>query len=695
MTILTMTYPLLLAASFASLWPILLLIVVFLLLIVVLVQNHVIRRRFRQGIASATSTYEMMEKALRIADNDVIIYNIPDGIVKRVRGSMFPCAEMKTADFVKRLHPDDAEQTLATIHQLAEGKIQTVEYSCRWNANDGDGEPEWRYIRNSSIVEYVAGNSKPYSIISVLVDETDIRLQQQEEEELTHRYRQIFEDSIVGLSFYSPEGWLLDANKMMRDICHFDNDEGDSFFSKVNLFDMAPFNEVLDRYHPSEYLACSLSIIPEREMYIYLEIGVHPIYDDEGKLIYLSVAARDISEERELYLQAKRNDLEIQKVNESIQIYEKELRYMMETCGLQAWRITLDRDIIEFYSGLSTVQRQFTLKQLQSIFYNQDDEFVRKLDHPAVAIAKPLKYMGRMHPMVTQRDVEPQWVQINSIPEYDEQGNLKGAFGVWRNIHQLMQKQEQLKRETERANDSGRMKSVFLANMTHEIRTPLNAIVGFSDVLPLLSTSEERQEMIRLIMDNCDMLLRLVNDIQDAASLDISGSVEIVPTQTDFSKFFDDLCEQLQQRMREPNVVFIKENPYATFVTEIDEMRIRQVYTNFVTNAVKYTHQGHIKVGYRKEWREENGESHEGLYLYCEDTGDGVPKEIQDKLFERFFKLNDYIQGTGLGLSICKAIAKACKGAIGMDSEGQGQGSTFWMWIPCSEMNIAKTINHD
>ena len=140
---------------------------------------------------------------------------------------------------------------------------------------------------------------------------------------------------------------------------------------------------------------------------------------------------------------------------------------MMETCGLQAWRISLDRDIIEFYSGLKEVQRHFTLKQLQSIFYSQEDEFVRNLDHPAEVISKPLRYMGRMHPMVTQRDVEPQWVQINSIPEYDEHGNLKGAFGVWRNIHQLMQKQEQLKRETERANDSGRMKSVFMANMTH------------------------------------------------------------------------------------------------------------------------------------------------------------------------------------------------------------------------------------
>ena len=686
MTILTMTYYLLLSVSFASLWPILLLIVVLLLLAVVLVQYHIVRRRVRQSISSATSTYEMMEKALQIADNDVVLYDIPGGLIRRVRGNLITLTELKAEDFRKYIHPDDVEQALATVYQLIDGKKKSVEYGYRWNTNYDGGEPHWLYLRNNSVAEYAPGSMKPVSIISVLVDETEMRRQQQEEEDLALRYKQIFEDSIVGLSFYSPEGWLLDANKMMRDICHFDSDVGDAFFSKVNLFDIAPFNEVLDRYHPNEYLACSLSIIPEREMYIYLEIGVHPIYDDDGKLIYLSVAARDISEERQLYMQAKQNDLEIQKVNKSIQLYERELHYMMETCGLQAWRITLDRDVIEFYSGLSTVQRQFTLKQLQGIFYNQKDDFVRALDDPAKAIAKPLSYMGRMHPMVTQRDVEPQWVQINSIPEYDEQGQLKGAFGVWRNIHQLMQKQEQLKRETERANDSGRMKSVFLANMTHEIRTPLNAIVGFSDVLPLLTTPDERQEMIRLIMDNCDMLLRLVNDIQDAASLDISGGVEITPEKIDFSHFFDELCEQLQQRLREPSVVFIKENPYPTFVTMVDEMRIRQVYTNFVTNAVKYTHQGHIKVGYRKEWREENGESREGLYLYCEDTGDGVPKEMQDKLFERFFKLNDYIQGTGLGLSICKAIASACHGFIGVESEGQGQGSTFWMWIPCNEI---------
>ena len=686
MSILTNIYLLSYHLSLATMWQPLLLVFIVIVLVCVLIQNHRVRRRVHQSVVSAATTYEMMEKALKIADNDVVIYDIQKGTIRRLRGSLFTTAEMPASEFSKHLHPDDMAQALATVHQLIDGKKQSVEYSYRWNISPDGEEPEWLYIRNNSVTEYVAGNSKPVSIISVLVDETDIRRQQLEEEGLTKRYMQIFEGSIVGLSFYSPEGWLLASNKMMREICHFDSDEGDAFFSKVNLFDMAPFNEVLDRYHPNEYLACSLSVVPERDMYIYLEIGVHPIYDEEGKLIYLSVAARDISEERDLYIQAKKNDLEIQKINESIQLYEKELRYMMETCGLQAWRISLERNVIEFYSGLSTVDRQFTLQELKSMFSHQEDEIVRSLDNPAEAIAKPLSYIGPMNADVISGHREPQWVQINSIPEYDEEGQLKGAFGIWRNIHQLMHKQELLKQETERANDSGRMKSAFLANMTHEIRTPLNAIVGFSDVLPLLTTPEERQEMINLIMDNCDMLLRLVNDMQDAAKLDVSGTVEIVPMKTDFSKYFDHLCQQLKERMREPAIEFLTDNPYPTYVTVLDEMRIRQVYTNFVTNAVKYTHQGHIKVGYRKEWREENGESLEGLYLYCEDTGDGVPKEMQDKLFERFFKLNDYIQGTGLGLSICKAIAKASHGQIGMHSEGQDQGSTFWMWIPCQEI---------
>ena len=129
-------------------------------------------------------------------------------------------------------------------------------------------------------------------------------------------------------------------------------------------------------------------------------------------------------------------------------------------------------------------------------------------------------------------------------------------------------------------------------------------------------------------------------------------------------------------------VDFVKDNPYPTLMIKVDANRLTQVITNFLTNAVKYTHQGHIKLGYHLETRTKGGEQHEGLYLYCEDTGDGIPLENQSKIFERFYKVNDYIQGTGLGLAICKAFADACHGDIGVMSEGIGKGCTFWMWIP-------------
>jgi signal transduction histidine kinase len=104
---------------------------------------------------------------------------------------------------------------------------------------------------------------------------------------------------------------------------------------------------------------------------------------------------------------------------------------------------------------------------------------------------------------------------------------------------------------------------------------------------------------------------------------------------------------------------------------------VQQLLTNFVTNAVKITKQGHIRVGYRYQ--------DDGLYLYCEDTGAGIPQDKQDVIFERFVKLNEFSQGTGMGLSICKTIALRCGGRVGVNSEGAGKGSTFWVWLPCGQ----------
>jgi signal transduction histidine kinase/PAS domain-containing protein len=618
----------------------------------------------------------MMEKTLKISASNVIIYDVHKGIVSQLSGYMLSKGDINVETYKQHVHPDDLDTVLENIRSLIRGEGTSVEFDYRWNFNFDEGAPQWGYLHNTSVAEYVDGVPQPVTIISALVDQTNLYEQQEQETALSKRYKQIFENSIIGLSFYSADGWLIDANRQMRVICNFDSDEGDSYFSNTNLFDVAPFNEVLDRNNLEDYWACSLSVVPERNMYVYLEIRVHPILDSLGHVVYLAVAARDISEERKLYLQQKLNDEQIQKAKEAIQLYETELRYMMEGCKMEAWRAIIEEDRIEFYSGLSTIVRSITMNEMREIFVNKDDEFVRSLSDPYKALDHPLVYVGQICPRHSESINGPLWVQINSIPEYDDKGHLKGSFGIWRNINDIMHKQELLKRETERAKDSGHQKSVFLANMTHEIRTPLNAIVGFSDLLQAVESPEEKHEMIRIIHNNCDMLLRLINDILVLSNVD-ANAMQIRPEMVDFAIEFNDICKSLSERVQEPSVEFQSDNPCETLVISIDKSRIQQVITNFVTNAVKYTHQGHIRVGYRLEERE----GKQGLYVYCEDTGAGIPDDQLGRVFERFVKLNDYIQGTGLGLSICKAIVDRCNGDIAVESKF-GEGSTFWFWIP-------------
>ena len=623
---------------------------------------------------------QAMMMALDISGNHVMCLDLKENRVYDLHGKAMFGNNVGIEVCYNYIHPDDCERFRTFIERLGNGTDKEADCRYRWNYNyTGQGEPDWHDLYVRAIPEYEDG--KVVNIIATINDETKTKQKEREMEHVSELYRSIFENSIIGMSFYTSEGWLIDANRIMRQICHFDSDTSDEFFSKVNLFDMTPFNEVMDHVHPEDYWACSLSIIPERNMRVFLEISVHPIYDENGKLMYISVTANDVTEERNMYLNVMENDARMKQMNEAIKIYEAELRYMLEATKMQTWRISLERDVLEFYNGLNTVVRSFNLQQMQKIFVDQEHEFVKALSNPSEALKKPLVFVGQMHPMVTRSSTENQWVQINCIPEYDEHGKLLGAFGVWRNINDLMGKQDQLRKERKRARESGEMKSLFLANMTHEIRTPINAIVGFSEVLSSLSGAEEKKEVIQIIKNNCDMLLRLINDILTASSLE-SGHMDIRPVEVDFAKTFNELFESLRPRVQEPGVEFVKDNPYSTLPIKVDVDRVSQVITNFLTNAVKYTHQGHIKLGYRTETRTLEGQQREGLYAYCEDTGAGIPTEVQSKIFERFFKVDDFVQGTGLGLSICKAFTDACHGDIGLISEGKGKGSVFWMWIP-------------
>lgn len=241
-------------------------------------------------------------------------------------------------------------------------------------------------------------------------------------------------------------------------------------------------------------------------------------------------------------------------------------------------------------------------------------------------------------------------------------------------ITQLKETEKQLTLAKEKAENADLSKSAFLANMSHEIRTPLNAITGFAEILASANTEEEKAQYQEIIKMNADLLLQLVNDILDMSKIE-AGTLEFVYTKVDINLLLSDLRQLFQMKVNDAggNIQIIAEPSLPSCSIETDRNRVAQVLSNFTTNAIKFTQEGTISIGYEARDTE--------LYFYVTDTGAGIPADKLPEVFGRFVKLNKDKKGTGLGLSISKTIVNKLEGQIGSDSV-EGKGSTFWFTIP-------------
>ena len=239
-------------------------------------------------------------------------------------------------------------------------------------------------------------------------------------------------------------------------------------------------------------------------------------------------------------------------------------------------------------------------------------------------------------------------------------------------------KDSQLKRE--RAEELDRLKSAFLANMSHEIRTPLNAIVGFSQLLAETDDPEERHEFVEIIDSNNRMLLQLISDILDLAKIE-SGTMDLKFADMNVKEVINEIVTSFRIKMPD-NVALIAPQDSPECQIYSDRMRLTQVISNFLNNAIKYTSEGCITLAYEIIGDE--------IKFSVTDTGDGMSQEIQAHIFDRFYKGNTFKQGTGLGLSICETIVNRLGGRIGVNSE-LGKGSTFWLTHPYSCSPNAKS----
>lgn len=239
-------------------------------------------------------------------------------------------------------------------------------------------------------------------------------------------------------------------------------------------------------------------------------------------------------------------------------------------------------------------------------------------------------------------------------------------------------KDSQLKRE--RAEELDRLKSAFLANMSHEIRTPLNAIVGFSQLLAETDDPEERHEFVEIIDSNNRMLLQLISDILDLAKIE-SGTMDLKFADMNVKEVINEIVTSFRIKMPD-NVALIAPQDSPECQIYSDRMRLTQVISNFLNNAIKYTSEGCITLAYEIIGDE--------IKFSVTDTGDGMSQEIQAHIFDRFYKGNTFKQGTGLGLSICETIVNRLGGRIGVNSE-LGKGCTFWFTHPYSFSPNAKS----
>ena len=239
-------------------------------------------------------------------------------------------------------------------------------------------------------------------------------------------------------------------------------------------------------------------------------------------------------------------------------------------------------------------------------------------------------------------------------------------------LHHAEYETRQSELEIQKVREADKLKSAFLANMSHEIRTPLNAIIGFSNILAETDDKEEKEEFVKIINKNSDLLLRLITDILDFSKIE-SGVLDYSLSDTSLKDIFHEQFQVHAMKMPEKVSLICDFDALPDIFVHTDPKRVTQVLSNLISNAVKFTEVGSIRFSYRIVEK----------YVLVEviDTGIGISPQHQQAIFDRFVKVNSFKQGTGLGLTICKTIIEALNGTIGVDSR-PGEGARFWFTLP-------------
>ena len=483
-------------------------------------------------------------------------------------------------------------------------------------------------------------------------------------------FQNIFANIPAGVEIYDKDGYLIDLNNKDLEIFGVVNKSdviGVNFFDNPNV----PQN-IRDRVRNEDLVDFRLNYSFEqaegyyetnRSNAIELYSKVSKLYDNEGNFSGYILISIDNTER----IDAMNRIRDFENFFLMISDYAKVGYAKLNLLNRKGYAIK------QWYKNLGE-EEDALLEEVVGVYTHMHPEDRKRfLDfYDEVRDGKRRHFQGEMRIRRPGTKNEWNWVSSNvMVTNYKPEENEIEIIGINYDITELKETEAELIQARDKAEMMDRLKSAFLANMSHEIRTPLNAIVGFSDLLVETADIEERREYMKIVRENNELLLQLISDILDLSKIE-AGTFEFTSGDVDVNLLCEDIVRSMGMKAKgEVELVLDNHLPVCHVIS--DRNRIHQVISNFVNNAMKFTSEGSIHVGYKLK----DGE----LEFYVEDTGIGIEKEQLPHIFERFVKLNSFVHGTGLGLSICQSIVEQLGGRIGVDSE-KGKGSRFWFTIP-------------
>lgn len=483
-------------------------------------------------------------------------------------------------------------------------------------------------------------------------------------------FKSIFANIPAGVEIYDKDGYLVDLNNKDLEIFGVVDKQdviGVNFFENPNV----PQN-IRDRVRNEDLVDFRLNYSferatgyyqPDRRDAIDIYTKVSKLYDNEGNFNGYILISIDNTEQIDAMNRIRDFENFFLLISDYAKVGYAKLNLLnRKGYAIKQWYKNLGEEEDTPLADVVGVYRNMHPEDRERIF-----DFYRE-----VRKGNRKHFQGEMRICRPGKKNEWNWIRMNVVvTTYNPEENEVEIIGINYDITELKETEKELILARDKAEMMDRLKSAFLANMSHEIRTPLNAIVGFSDLLVDTENIEERREYIQIVKENNDLLLQLISDILDLSKIE-AGTFEFTNGDVDVNLLCEDIVRSMGMKAKE-EVELVLDNHLPVCHVISDRNRIHQVISNFVNNAMKFTSEGSIHVGYKLK----DGE----LEFYVEDTGIGIEKEQLPHIFERFVKLNSFVHGTGLGLSICQSIVEQLGGRIGVDSE-KGKGSRFWFTIP-------------